>query len=218
MAKDFVVRVGLSDNPSVAAEIGHLTVAWACVEFRLYHLFQVLTGLPPPLARSIYYSQRTTRARLDLVLAVSAIVLRKRVKRNFFKNPTVLGKPLAVSKKISNLLGAIGNLAGQRNKFVHDPWASYPRSTRCFQLRLSGKELHGDFEPVRIRDIEGLTLKLETKADALVRLIRLLEPRVLPLLNTLELHHELTLVLATKSTLPKKKKAKPQSRPQSSRP
>jgi hypothetical protein len=218
MAKDFVVRVGLSDYPDMAAEIGHLTVAWACVEFRIYHLFETLTGLPPPLARSIYYSQRTTRARLDLVLAVSAIVLRKRVKRNFFKNPTVLGKPLTVSKKVSRLLGDIGNLAGQRNKFVHDPWASYPSGKRCFQLRLGGKELHGDFDPVRIGDIERLTLKLETKVDSLVRLIRLLRPRMPPLLDTLELHHELTLVSATKSTPQKSKKAKPQSRPRPSRP
>jgi hypothetical protein len=77
MSRDFLVRSGLADNPSLAAELGQLNVAWAALELRMFHLFEVLTGLSVPLARAIYYSQRTTRARSELIQAVAPMVLRR---------------------------------------------------------------------------------------------------------------------------------------------
>jgi len=213
----FVMRRGLADNPALADELGNLNVAWAALEFKIFRLFEVLTQLPIPLARAIYYSQRTTAARIELVQAVIPIVLRRRKRgRGIIKFYTELGDPLVLQQKISTLLGQIGNLAGDRNKFVHDPWAGHKGSSRAYQMRLKGKDLHGKYERARIGDIRRLVLKIETKADALYRLYDRLAPMMPPLLDILGLQHELTLVPAKKSTPPKSKKAKPQHRPRSS--
>lgn len=212
MAKDFIVRAGLADNPALAAELGELSVAWSSIEFAVYKIFEILTDLPPPLARAIFYSQRTTAARLDLARAVAAIVLRKRGKRNRFGHVVQLGRPLALQRTLTTLLGEVGNLAGSRNKYIHDPWVGYETGPRAFQLRLTGKEIHSHFESIRVRDLDRLTRKLQKKADVLARLTEILPARVRPLLDILDLQHELTLVPATKSTLPKSRKATPTHR------
>jgi hypothetical protein len=216
MARDFLIRGGLSDNPKLAEELGQLNVAWAALELRIFNLFEVLTGLSVPVARAIYYSLNTTAARIVVVKAVAQVALRRR-KRRHFGVVSKLGEPIAYQKRVTNILGDIGRMSGDRNKFVHDPWVGHETSSRAYQLRLRGKEIHGNYEPVRIRDIRSFVLKVETKSASLKKLYDFLAPKMLPLLDTLELQHALTLVPATKAPRPKKKKAKPQHRPRSSR-
>ncbi len=189
---DFSLYLGLP-NKEFAQQLGQLTVAWAALEFAVFRLFEVMTGLPVPMARSIYYSARTTSARLDLVRSVTVIVLRKRQPKRMFR-PHVLGDALALQKRVLKHLGDIGRIAGDRNKFVHDPWAGLYPGKKLYQLRLGGKEIHGNYEPVLLRDIKRLTNLIEGKAVALGKLHNSLAPRVLPLLSILELQHELTLV------------------------
>lgn len=207
MAREYLVRNDLGDNPALANELGHLNVAWAAMELRIFYLFEVLTGLPVPVARAIYYSLRTTRARIELVQAVAPIVLRRR-RALPGRPPWELGQPLADLKKVSRLLGSIGRMSGERNRLVHDPWIGFETNTRAHQMRLSGKELMGRFEPVRAREIRALSLRIETKISALHRLYDALAPKVLPLLDKLQSHHEIFLESGKKGSPPKKKKAK----------
>lgn len=192
VARDFSLYLGLP-NKEFAQQIGQLTVAWAALEFAVFRLFEVMTGLPVPMARSIYYSARTTAARLELVRSVAVIVLRKRQPKKMFR-PHMLGDALALQKRVLRHLGDIGRIAGDRNKFVHDPWVGEYPSRKLYQLRLGGKEIHGHYEPVRLRDVKKLTATIGTKAVALGKLHNVLAPKMLPLLDILELQHELFLV------------------------
>lgn len=66
----FVLGRGLPDHRRTAEYLGHLNVAWASVEYCMFGLLSILCNTPLPLARGLFYSQRTTRARIDLILAV----------------------------------------------------------------------------------------------------------------------------------------------------
>ncbi len=208
--KDLYIRVGLVDHPKLAAALGDLNVAWSALELRLYGIFELLGGTSVPIARGIFYSLRTTRAKIELLQAVAPIVLRRRRYRGKHKVGAV-GAPLVVLKRLSKLLGEVGRLAGERNKFVHDAWGSYD-SRRLFQLRLNGKDIDGRYEAVTIREVTKLVAKIETKNESLRRLYLFLEPIVVPLHGILESQHELTLVYAKTAIRPKKKKARHQSR------
>ncbi|MCP2207457.1 hypothetical protein [Bradyrhizobium diazoefficiens] len=206
MAKknDFNLYLGLP-NKEFAQQLGQLTVAWAALEFAVFRLFEVMTGLPVPMARSIYYSARTTAARLELVRSVAVIVLRKRQPKKMFR-PHMLGDALALQKRVLQHLGDIGRIAGDRNKFVHDPWAGQYPSRRLYQLRLGGKEIYGHYEPVRLRDVKRLTTFIEGKAVALGKLHNVLAPKMPPLHSILELQHELLLVPKKAAPTQQKKK------------
>jgi hypothetical protein len=203
MSRNFFLRAGLSDHPVLAEELGQLNVAWSALEYRIFGLFEILTGLPVPVAKAIYYSQRTTYARIELVSAVAPVVLRRRQGR------TGLGKTTRELKKVAKVMGEIGQMSGDRNKYVHDPWGSTEFGKKPHQLRLRGKDIHGYYERVRLRELRQLVLKIETKTDILHRLYDYLAPKLLPLHGRLELQHELTLVPSQKVVRPKRKKAKP---------
>ncbi|HMK80484.1 MAG TPA: hypothetical protein VK438_12585 [Xanthobacteraceae bacterium] len=219
MSGDLLIRAGLSDNPALAEEIGNLNVAWATLELRVFQIFLILTNLPVPVARAIYYSLRTTASRLELTTAVARIVLRKKPTRIKppRRKPLQLGAPLKAQGKLTKILGDIGRMAGQRNKYVHDPWVGHATNRRAYQMRLNDKEIRASYEPVRVRDVRRLTLKIETKSSALRRFREAQEPKMMSLHGILESEHDLFLVPAKKPT-PKAKKAKPQSQPRSSRP
>jgi hypothetical protein len=193
------IRASLRDVPKVAEQIGQLSAAWSALEFRLFALFALFSGAPLPLARAMFYSQRTTRARLDILLAIAPLILRRR--RGQGATPEL--------KKLKKLLGGIGQIAGKRNAYVHDPWGGYSETDkRAFQLRLGGKEVHGRYAPVNRREIARLTDKIETKRLSLLRLYRSLAVKMPALHERLGKPQSLTLVHAMKDIHPKKTKAK----------
>jgi hypothetical protein len=208
VAIDLKPRVGLADLPRHAEQLGHLSVAWASLEFRLFCLFWVLSGAPLPLAQAIFYSQRTTRARLDIILAVAPVVLRRKDGRGTTKDYA----------RIKKLLGNIGTMAGERNKYIHDPWGGHssPRH-RAVQFRLSGKGVHGSAENVSRRQLLRLTDKIATKVWAARRLFIYLRPKMPALHDKLGAPQVLTLVRSKTSTPRKKTKAKRRHLPRSSR-
>jgi hypothetical protein len=192
-------------NPKIAEAIGHLNVAWSAVELRLFTIFELLTGFRSPLGRAIFFSQRTTRARLDLVLAVAPIVLRKRRGDGTSRD----------LKRLRRVLGQIGNVAGIRNAYIHDPWAGYDRDKTAYQLRLSGQEVHGEYERIYRAKIARFTSTLQSKADQLWHLYLALEPKMPALLERLSQRRTPDLVPATIDIHQKKKKAKPRRPPRS---
>ncbi len=45
------VRMDLENAPEIAAELGHMCVAWAAVEWRVFAFYVAITGIPVALAR-----------------------------------------------------------------------------------------------------------------------------------------------------------------------
>jgi hypothetical protein len=207
---DIRLRLSLFDHPKIAEEIGELNVAWAAVEFRMFIIFFLLSGTSVQIARAIFYSLRTTRARIELVLAVAPLVLRKRRGTGTISD----------FKKLSTLLGQIGNLAGERNKYVHDPWGFLTNLGRpgAYQFRLGGKEIHGQYSRIHRRELSALSKKLRTKSRALRRFAHLIGLKLPALLEKLSRQQDLTLALAKKDIRPKKTQAKPRRQPRSSGP
>ncbi len=199
MSGELGARASLKNAPKIAGQIGQLCVVWSAVEYRLFRIFCLLSDMPIPLARALFYSQRTTRARIDAVLAIAPIILRKH--RGDGIN--------ADCRRLRTLLGNIGQLAGERNKYVHDTWGGFSEtSPRAFQFRLTGNDLQGRYESVNQADIASLVARIETKRAALWKYSLQLAPKMPALLDKLGRPPALILEFATRDTRPKRKKAK----------
>lgn len=204
MSDQLSARSSLRNAPKIAGEIGQLCVIWAAVEYNIFRIFCLLTDLPIPLARAIFYSQRTTRTRIDAVFAVAPIILRK-----------IKGTGTTADlKRLRSMLGRIGNLAGERNKYVHDTWGSTSESSpRAFQFRLSGNELHGRYQRVTKADISGLIERIETQRMALSRFASRIAPKMPALHEKLGKPPVLVLEFSTKDIRPRRKQVKRPRRP-----
>jgi hypothetical protein len=94
------------------------------------------------------------------LLAIAPIVLRRRKGEG----------ASADFHDLKSLLGEINRLAGERNKYVHDTWgAQSENSSRVFQFRMRGNELHGRYQRVNRRAVVRLIGKIETQRRALLR-------------------------------------------------
>ncbi len=203
----FLIRNDLRDLPKIAEEIGHLNVAWAHVELRVFFLFWLLTGAQMPVARAIFYSLRTTHARLEMVQAIAPLIFRRKRGRG----------TTAELRKLRKLLGSVAQISGERNKYVHDAWGSPKGKHRAVQARLTGKDVEGHFSSVTRQEIARLTNKLKRKAAVIARFYIALRPKIPALLERLGKPQSLALVRATKDIRPKRPKAKPRPRHQPSR-
>src|SRR5271155_384771 len=162
------VMSDLGFTPEIATELGHMCVAWALLEWRLFCLFCRLSDLPTALARASFYSHNSTRGRIELVLTTASMVLHGSQKRT------------AAFVALDKLTKSIRRTATKRNAYIHDPWAADPWNpyTTVSQLRLSGKGIHGDGERVSQKDIHQLTGQIVTWADK----VHDLDDRIAPLL------------------------------------
>jgi|HubBroStandDraft_1064217.scaffolds.fasta_scaffold446306_2 hypothetical protein len=200
------VRASLRNAPKIAEQIGHMNAAWAAVEFRIFALFCLLSDTPIPIARAAFYSQMSTGGRIAILKAVAEVVLRKR--RGEGTNSDF--------KRLNRLLGAIGEISGERNKYVHDPWAGHAEaSPRTFQLRLNKKGVHGQYQYVSQSAVARLTERIETKRGALYRLYHRLAPKIPALHEKLVELRSLSLAFASPDPRPKRKKAKRAHQPRS---
>jgi hypothetical protein len=184
MSGNLALRVGLYDNPKIAEALGELNVAWAGLEFRIFGLFVLISKVPMPIARAVFFSLRTTRARLDLLQAVASVVLRKK----HTADPTV------DLKRLKKHLGKIGTMAGDRNKFIHDPWGGRTGFTHAYQMRLTGRE--SQYVRVTRTEIINLAEKINAKSRTIRRLYASLEPKMSALHERFAQQRDLTLELA----------------------
>ena len=165
---DLRILRDLGHTPDLATELGHMCVAWAALEFRMFCLFNRLSDLPVALARASFYSHRSTRDRGDLILTTAKMVLRGSQKRE------------AAYTTLVKLLRSVNRTASKRNAYIHDPWAMEPDSpeTVC-QMRLSGSNLHGLGQRVSQKDLSQLTDQIVIWTNQL----RSLDDRIAPLLR-----------------------------------
>jgi len=103
-----------------------------------FRLFYFLTGLPTPVARSMFYSQNTNFARFNLLQAT------------YTPLPTRKYRPTVASKKLKKFIDGLDTLANERNSFIHDPWAHCKTDKRGIaQFGLKTKGSHGQIRHVR---------------------------------------------------------------------
>lgn len=168
MSNDLRILRDLGFTPEIATELGHMCVAWAALEFRMFCLFNRLSDLPVALARASFYSHRSTRDRGDLILTTAKMVLQGSQKRE------------AAYTVLVKLLRSINRTASKRNAYIHDPWAMEPdRPETVCQMRLSGSDLHGLGQLVSQKDLLQLTDQIVVWTNQL----RALDDRMAPLLR-----------------------------------
>jgi hypothetical protein len=195
---DLRILFDLGFTPEIAKELGHMCVAWASLEFRMFCLFNRLSDLPVALARASFYSHRSTRDRGELILTTAKMVLRDSQKRQ------------AAHAVLVKLIRSINRTASKRNAYIHDPWAMEPDKpeTVC-QMRLSGDDLHGKGQRVSQKDLSQLTDQIVVWTDQL----RSLDDRIAPLLRAslgrLDRTRSLTLALAKADS----RRSRPQAHP-----
>jgi hypothetical protein len=175
----------LGFTPVIAEELGHMCVAWAALEWRLFCLYARLSDLPGALARASFYSHRSTRNRTDLILATAAMVLRGSQKRE------------AVRSALEARFKRINRTAAKRNAYIHDPWAMVPSDLGSVcQMRLSGDDVHDEGERVRGRDIAALTDSIVVHTERLHDLDNRIAPLLSASLGKLERTRSITLRFA----------------------
>jgi hypothetical protein len=153
-------------NQQILLRIGEMCVAWAALEYVLFRLFYFMSGLPTPVARSLFYSQTTNLGRINLLHATYTPLLTK----NY--------RPLATVKKIKKYLDGLAPLANERNNFIHDPWANLEGDRRkIVQFGLKSKTSHGQIRPMKAREIAALKKKIDRAGRRAVKLTRALAPQ-----------------------------------------
>jgi hypothetical protein len=152
---DLRILRDLGFTPEIATELGHMCVAWAALEYRLFCLFVILSDTPVAIARASFYSHRNTGNRVDLLGRTAAMVLR--------------GTPEldAARANLDRLTVSIKRTTKKRNAYIHDPWAADAKDPAgtVSQLRLSGTDIHGEGQPVSQKDISQLTDQIGVSSD-----------------------------------------------------
>jgi hypothetical protein len=193
------------DNYDIATNIGHMCVAWACLEFALFRLFRHVSGLPLAVARSVFYSQVTNASRVGLIHATYSPLLT----RNY--------KPTAINRRIKKLLDRLAPLANERNRYVHDPWARRDHGNRIAQFVLKMRGSHGEIRLVRASDIFALTQKIHTAGKRIAKLTDQLSEKFAASRETLLKDRTLTLTYAKKPPPRQRKSRRLRRQPRSSR-
>src|SRR6266516_6173069 len=150
----FIIRLDLGNAPEIATELGHMCVAWAAMEFRIFALFSLITKIPMALARATFYSHYNARNRINLLLAVARMILQAN------------GQPLPEMTELEKLLTKISKTANARNKYLHDPWGAWTKKpTAVFQMRLGGRDLTGKGIPIQKTNYSILQIKFRRNTD-----------------------------------------------------
>ena len=200
------VRLDLENAPDIATELGHMCVAWAAVEYRVFAFFVAITGIPITLARATFYSHFNTRGRIDLLLSVAGMVLLKDGSRT----PEFL--------ELEDILKRVGKTAKRRNTYIHDPWAAWDKFPHeVFQMKLGGKGLQGEGTAIKKKDIAALITQIQALSGELFALYGRLLPLLPPFQKKLDKSRSLPLVFAREHIPPAIRQSKPRARRRSSR-
>jgi hypothetical protein len=189
-APGFTADMHLEHRPEYAKALGELCAAWAMMELKLFGVFTSLTGAPPLMSRTIFYSLHTTRARCEMVNALAKAVLGKADKED----------PDHPLHTLDRLLSAINRSAAKRNAYIHDTWmAPVTDENATAQLRLSG-EGHGELQEVQSRDLLQLAQQARAHADSLARWVTAIDDKLSALIEIHRKQQSLALELIRSGT------------------
>ncbi len=167
------ITTNLDKEPAYAEQLGHVCVSWANLEWHMYQLFQLMSGSPPAIARSIFYAIDSSRGRREILSGLGGTLLEKQ------SDKTIL----------EDILRRIGRSSSQRNKYVHDTWGvSNTSDHEIFQLRMSAPGATGTMQEVTIPDMKDTTAHIKKLAGELSDFRKRIAPTVPPLL---EKYHKL---------------------------
>jgi hypothetical protein len=154
---DFRILRDLGFASDIATELGHMCVAWAALEWRMFALYSLMSGTPIAIAHPAFYSHHNTSNRAILVQRTAAMVLR--------------GSPEldTARTQLSRLMLSVNRATKRRNAYIHDPWVadlSNPTQT-VSQFRLNSSDVHGEGARVSKKDISQLTDEIVGWTDSL---------------------------------------------------
>jgi hypothetical protein len=151
-----------------AEQLGHICVAWAQLEWGMYHLFELLSGSPPAIARATFYAIDSTRGRREILLALGS----------------VLFGTSSDQRGLDNILGRVARTSSQRNKYVHDTWGvAHTQKHEVFQMRMSTTGDRQVMEEVTVPDMKNVVTQIRALADELHSFLQMVAPRVPALLE-----------------------------------
>jgi hypothetical protein len=185
-ATDFRADRSLERAPEFAKALGDLSVAWSQLEFQMSVVFFALCGAPAALARTIFYSIKATRMRVEMLRAVAAVLLGE-------GNPTF--------SELYDLLDRIHKTSLRRNDFIHDTWFVAQTDKReVLQPRLSGKKVASELEAIHLHDLTQLTSQIDEHRRNLSSVHAKIEACAPALLETLRKRPVLDLAYAKRGT------------------
>jgi hypothetical protein len=157
MPNDFRILRDLGFAPDIATELGHMCVAWAALEWRMFALYSLMSGAPIAIARPTFYSHHNTGNRAVMVQHTAAMVLRGSSELD------------TVRTELSRLMLGIHRATKKRNAYIRDPWvADLTSPARTIsQFRLSETDVQGRAARVNRNDIGQLTDQIVSWTDAL---------------------------------------------------
>jgi len=118
----------------------------------MYHLFELMSGSPPAIARSTFYAIDSNRGRREMLLGIGKVLIERKTDKT----------------ALENILGRIGKGSGQRNKYVHDTWGvASTEKHEIFQIRMSGVDATGTMEEVTLPDMKATAAHFRKLADEL---------------------------------------------------
>ncbi|MCK1736624.1 hypothetical protein IVA79_22375 [Bradyrhizobium sp. 138] len=185
------ITTKLDSEPAHAEQLGHISVAWANVEWNMYMLFEVMSGSPPAVARSIFYAIDSNRGRREMLQAIARVL--------FAEHRSELNI-------LEDILRRIGKSAGQRNKYVHDTWGVAQTAKReVFQMRMSTAGETGTMQEVTLPDMKAVVENSQKLADELNAFRERTMPKLPSLLEKYRNLPGLGLVYAPKGHPPGRK-------------
>jgi hypothetical protein len=133
--------------PDIATELGHMCVAWAALEWRMFALYDLMSGTSNAIARAAFYSHHNTSNRPLLVQHTAAVVLRGSSELD------------TVRTELSRLMLRIHGASKQRNAYIRDPWAAdLANPTRTIsQVRVGDTDVDSGVARINRDDISQFT-------------------------------------------------------------
>jgi hypothetical protein len=189
MSETYTVTTNIDGEPKHAEQLGYLSATWAALEWTMYHLFELMSGSPPAVARSIWNAIESTRGRREMVSGIGAVLIDNDSEKNI----------------LEDVLRRIGKTAGQRNKFVHDTWAVVDsQKHEICQIR-DQSDATQKMEEVTIPDMQNAVAHISKLNDELGAFRERIRPKVPAWLEKYRKLPGLGLVYAPKGHPPGRK-------------
>jgi len=187
---DIEVNTHLESEPKYAEQLGHISVAWANLEWQLYIIFEAMSGSPPAIARSIFYAIDSNRGRREMVAGIAGVLLDDNSDKSI----------------LDDILRRVGKTAGQRNKYVHDTWGvAQTVGHEVFQMRMNLGGPVGKMEEVTLPDMASNHAQIKKLTDELITFQHRVKSKIPALLEKYRKLPGLGLVYAPKGHPPGRK-------------
>ncbi|MCK1518070.1 hypothetical protein IVB22_37435 [Bradyrhizobium sp. 190] len=188
--QEITITPTLESEPRYAEQLGHISVEWANLEWHTYLTFELVSGSPPAVARSIFYAIDSTRGRREMVSGIGKALIDNDSEKNI----------------LDDILRRIGKSSAQRNKYIHDTWGvATTQKHEVFQLRMNQNDSSQKMDAVTIPDMQTVAENIRKLTDELHNFRERIRPKVPAWLERYRKLPGLGLVYAPKGHPPGRK-------------